>query len=108
VDTKSQDCRSWLFATPVFGTKFAEYGKELKGGQGVSLEEGILRAEILEKYQNMFSEEHVEACLIEVQIFAGGVALKPKRMRVRIADVSAWGMGSETEGLARRLGASRA
>ena len=103
-----------LFGTLVSETRFAAYGKEMLSEHSIPLEEGILRAEmslqtaeILEKYQNMFSEEHVEACLINVQIFSGGVALQPKRMRVRIADVSAWGMGSAPEGLGRRPGASR-
>ena len=98
-----------LFGTLVSEQRFAAYGHEHDGEQSIPLEEGILRAEMqlfatemAEKYEAHFSNsEHVEACLIDVQIISGGAMLRPQRVRVRIADVSAWGLGSVPLGFLR-------
>jgi hypothetical protein len=97
-----------LFGKLVSEKRFAEYGSELKNVEGVTIEEGILRAEMsmhaaemMEKYEAIISNDHVEACLIDAQLFSGGVVMRPKRLRLRISDVSAWGMGAIPDGLAR-------
>ena len=103
-----------IFGTLVSETRFVEYGKELREGRGVSMEEGILRtemsmhaAEIAEKYPALDTDDHVEACLINVQLFSGGVGMKPKRVRLRIAEVAAWGMGALPDDLVKPTAASR-
>ena len=90
-----------LFGTLVSEKVFAEYGREEKSEQSIPLEEGILRAEMqlfaaemAEKYDALFTDGHVEACLIDALVISGGARLRPKRLRVRISDVSAWGMGA--------------
>jgi len=97
-----------LFGTLVSEKTFSEYGRENQNKSGISLEEGMLRAEMklhtaemFDKYEAMISDEHLEACLIDVQIFSGGVAFRPKKVRVRITDVSAWGMGAPSDVIVR-------
>ncbi len=93
-----------LFGTLVSQQRFFEHRREIETAGGMSLEEGMLRAEmtlvvadVYEKYKDMLPNDHVEACFIDVQIFSGGVAFHPSRVRVRVSEVSAWGIGAVPE-----------
>ena len=97
-----------LFGTLVSEKKFCEYSRESTSERSMSMEEGMQKAglklhtaEMLDKYAALLPDGHTEACLVDVQIFSVGVALRPKMVRVRIDDVSAWGFGAIPEGVMR-------